>query len=124
MNSTFIRYVLVGLINTVIHWSILGCCFYLLGINQAASNLAGFCAAVTFSFFVNAKWTFESETSLFRYFIFVGFMGLLAYLFGWAADHFVLPPIITAVAFSAFSLLSGYFYSKHIVFTERKTTIS
>lgn len=123
MRSTFLRYVIIGGVNTFIHWSILGICFYVLHLSQATSNLLGFCVAVTFSFFANAKWTFNSETSLIRYFIFVGFMGLLAYAFGFLADYLSAPPFHTAVAFSAFSLLFGYVYSKFVVFSKRKKIV-
>lgn len=119
MDSTFIKYVLVGLINTFIHWSIMGACVYLLRLDQAISNFCGFSVAVTFSFFVNARWTFKSETSLIKYVIFTGFMGALAYGFGWVADKLVLPAILTAIAFSLFSLLCGYLYSKYIVFSAK-----
>lgn len=120
INSSFIKYFLVGLINTFIHWSIMGICIYVLMMNQAISNFCGFCVAVTFSFFINAKWTFKSETSLIKYLIFTSFMGLLAYGFGWAAEKLILPPILTAIAFSCFSLVCGYLYSKYIVFSHRK----
>jgi putative flippase GtrA len=121
MNSTFIKYVLVGILNTAIHWSAMGCCVYLLKVNQAASNFIGFSLAVTFSFFVNATWTFESKTSLKRYFLFVGFMGLLAYSFGWMGDKLSLQPLLTAAFFSAFSLVCGYLYSKFIIFSVKNT---
>ncbi len=124
MNSTFIKYVLVGMINTLIHWSILGACVYLLHMSQAISNFLGFAVAVTFSFFINAKWTFDSETSIVRYCAFVGFMGLLAYTFGWVADYLALPPLVTAVAFSAFSLVVGYLYSKLVVFSKKESPTS
>lgn len=119
MNSTFMKYVLVGVVNTFIHWSILGVSVYLFHLSQAFSNFLGFAVAVTFSFFINAKWTFDSETSWVRYFTFVGFMGLLAYTFGWIADYLTLPPLATAVTFSAFSLVVGYLYSKLVVFSKK-----
>lgn len=120
MLKLFSRYVSVGVINTAIHWAV----FYLIlctsDATQALANFGAFCVAVTFSFFANARWTFDSETTALRYMIYVAFMGSLASVVGWAADMSDLPPLITLVAFSAISLFCGFIYSRYIVFREAK----
>lgn len=99
----------------MIHWGI----FYLLiliGSSQATANLFAFCVAVTFSFFVNAAWTFKAQATSVRYLLYVAFMGLLAMFTGLVADKMHTPPIVTLVVFSAISLVCGFIYSKFIVF--------
>ena len=88
--------------------------------NQAISNLIAFCVAVTFSFFVNAKWTFKSKATTGRYVAFVIFMGCVATLTGYIADRLHAPALITLMAFSGFSLVAGFIYSKFIVFRDAK----
>lgn len=120
MLKLFSRYVSVGVLNTAIHWLCFVTLFTLIGLNQAISNLVAFCVAVTFSFFVNAKWTFESKATTGRYVAFVIFMGGMAALTGYIADLLHAPALITLIAFSGFSLVAGFIYSKLIVFRDTK----
>lgn len=120
MLKLFSRYVSVGVLNTAIHWLCFGAMFSLAGLSQAISNLIAFCVAVTFSFFINAKWTFKSKATTGRYVAFVVFMGAMAALTGYIADRLHAPALITLIAFSAFSLVAGFIYSKFIVFRDAK----
>ena len=120
MLKLFSRYVSVGVLNTAIHWLSFGALFSLMGMNQAISNLLAFCVAVTFSFFVNAKWTFKSKATTGRYVAFVIFMGSMAALTGYISDLLHAPALITLIAFSGFSLVAGFIYSKFIIFRDTK----
>lgn len=120
MLKLFSRYVSVGVVNTAIHWLCFACLLHFFGASQAVSNVVAFCVAVTFSFFANAKFTFNSQATTGRYIAFVVFMGVMAMLTGFIADQLNAPPILTLVAFSAFSLVAGFIYSKFIVFREAK----
>jgi len=115
MGKIFVKYLSVGVINTLIHWAVFTG-IYASGLAQSVSNLIAFCCAVTFSFFVNAKWTFESKPTSVRYLLFVVFMGLLALITGLIADVMMIPPVITLITFSTISLCCGFVYSKFIVF--------
>ncbi|WP_201746167.1 GtrA family protein, partial [Citrobacter werkmanii] len=110
----------VGVINTALHWLVFGVLLHFFGASQAVSNVVAFCVAVTFSFFVNAKWTFKSHATSGRYIAFVLFMGFMAALTGHIADALGAPAVVTLVAFSAFSLIAGFIYSKFIVFRDAK----
>ncbi|MGV4147077.1 GtrA family protein [Citrobacter freundii] len=120
MLKLFSRYISVGVLNTAIHWLCFLALFTLMGMNQAISNLVAFCVAVTFSFFVNAKWTFKSKATTCRYAAFVIFMGVMAALTGYIADLLHAPALITMIAFSGFSLVTGFIYSKFIIFRDAK----
>ncbi|ELY2861676.1 GtrA family protein [Cronobacter sakazakii] len=119
MLKLFARYISVGVINTIIHWMVFALFYYATGASQAISNLAGFALAVSFSFFVNARFTFKSGTSTIRYLLYVGFMGSLSAFVGMAGDWLSTPPMLTAVAFSAISLVIGFLYAKFIVFNDK-----
>lgn len=116
MLKLFTRYASVGIINTIIHWGVFAALVKFASANQSTANLLGFCVAVTFSFFVNAKYTFETDATKRRYFIFVTFMGCLAFLAGKVADLMSLPAILTLIFFSGTSLVLGFIYSKFVVF--------
>ncbi|MBN7120351.1 translocase [Erwinia billingiae] len=119
MYKLFARYTSVGVVNTAVHWAV----FFSLhaaGVNQAFSNMSAFGVAVTFSFFANVKFTFNSKTTTRRYLIYLGFMGALAASVGLMSDRLGLPSIVTLITFSAVSLVVGFFYSKYIVFRDEK----
>lgn len=120
MFKLFARYVLVGGVNTVIHWAVFFALHYFLSFNQSMSNLNAFIVAVTFSFFANARFTFDSIATKWRYLSFIIFMGCLSILSGWIADKQHIYPVVTLVTFSAISLIFGFLYSKFIVFREVK----
>ncbi|WP_318366051.1 GtrA family protein [Enterobacter sp.] len=120
MLKLFAKYTSIGIINTLIHWVVFAICIYLLHSNQALANFSGFVVAVSFSFFANARFTFESHTTVTRYMLYVGFMGTLSAAVGWVADKCGLLPIVTLIVFSAISLVCGFIYSKFIVFRDAK----
>ncbi|HHO9739160.1 TPA: GtrA family protein [Escherichia coli] len=114
------KYASIGIINTAIHWIVFGLLCYSLGTTQAMANLAGFCVAVTFSFYANANFTFKKKATGKRYFAFVTFMGLISYLTGHLSDALSLPPIATFLIFSPASVLIGFVYFNFIVFKGEK----
>ena len=91
-------------------------CFYIFHANQGISNLTAFLFAVTFSFFLNAKFTFNKKPTSMRYILFSTFMGGLSFLIGILADGLSIQPFMTLVFFSSISLILGFVYSKLIVF--------
>ncbi|MBD2782394.1 GtrA family protein [Xenorhabdus szentirmaii] len=120
MLKLFTKYVSVGVINTLIHWLLFVVLIYLFNATQAISSLIGFCAAVSFSFYANAKFTFQKKATGRRYIAFVSFMGLLSYLTGHLSDVMKIQPIATLIALSAISLMLGFVYSNFFVFKDNK----
>ncbi|MGO2335395.1 GtrA family protein [Providencia sp.] len=118
MFKLFTKYFSVGILNTLIHWSIFGLLTMFLSTSQAIANLIGFIAAVSFSFFANAKFTFKAKATAARYLSFTIFMGVLSYLTGYIADQLLLPPLATLIIFSGISLVLGFIYSKVFVFKD------
>ncbi|MFK3772960.1 GtrA family protein [Pseudomonas sp. NPDC089406] len=115
----FIRYGLVGLGNTLVHWLVFFGLHSGLGSSQARSNLLAFAVAASFSYYLNAHYTFAVRPSHGRYLLFVLGMGALSLGIGALADRIGLSPWLTLVAFSALSLVLGYAYSHTVVFKRR-----
>jgi putative flippase GtrA len=120
MLKLFSKYFTVGIFNTAISWAVFALCLYAMHTNQSVANFISFCAAVTFSFFANAKFTFKARATPTRYFLYIGFMGALSIATGWAADVLHIHPVITMIGFSAISLFCGFIYSNFIVFRSEK----
>lgn len=104
----FIKYCSVGVINTAIHWLIFLFCVYILNQNQSISNVIGFAIAVSFSYLVNSKYTFNTQYKLKSYLLYSLSMTAIAYLVGYLSDYINLPPILTLISFSLFSLVCGF----------------
>jgi putative flippase GtrA len=119
MLKLFAKYATVGVLNTGLHWLVFTLLHAGFDLDQARSNLGSFCVAATFSFYVNARYTFRASATGLRYVLFMGFMGLCSWLVGYVGDVLHLPPLLTLVAFSAISLVLGFGYSSFVVFRTR-----
>lgn len=115
MLKKFISYFKIGILNTSVHWIIFLFLFHLT-IPQSISNLVAFLIAMSLSFVLNAKYTFDKKATVKGYFLFAIFMALLSYFCGYIGDILKLNPIITLVVFSGLSLVIGFLYSKLVVF--------
>lgn len=115
MLKKFISYFKIGILNTGVHWVIFLTLFNF-SISQSISNLIAFLVAMSLSFVLNAKYTFDKKATVKGYFLFATFMALLSYLCGYLGDTLKLNPIITLILFSGVSLVIGFLYSKLVVF--------
>lgn len=57
----FIKFSLIGFLNTGIHYGIFLICFGLLGIHYLIASVIGYCAGVINSFILNKLWTFRTK---------------------------------------------------------------
>lgn len=112
----FLSYSLVGLANTLIHWQIFFVLRVAVGLSQATSNFAAFCVAASFSFYVNALYTFEAKVSALGYVLFIGVMGALSFIVGYLGDRWHVHGLLTVAVFSLLSLVIGFLLSRFVVF--------
>ena len=61
LNKTTIKFIIVGIITTLIHYAVLSVCFERLGISILISTLVAFSFAVLFSYLANYFFTFDSS---------------------------------------------------------------
>ncbi|RON48646.1 sugar translocase [Pseudomonas frederiksbergensis] len=116
----FSTYSVIGVANAIIHWQI----FFVLStgaeLTQAASNFAAFCVAASFSFYVNALYTFDAKVSVGVYLLFIGLMGAMSYGIGRLGDLWRFPGLLTVTVFSLLSLVCGFVFSKFVLFRGRE----
>lgn len=110
----------IGLADALIHWQIFFVLRTAVGFDQAGSNFAAFCVAAAFSFYVNALYTIERETSVFFYLMFIAAMAAVSYGVGVMADAWSLPGLVTVVSFSLLNLLLGYCFFRFVLFRGRR----
>jgi putative flippase GtrA len=114
--NTFFIYSLVGLANTLLHWQIFFVLRLAVGLDQSISNLAAFCVAASFSYYLNALYTFEAKLSVTGYVTFLCVMGALSYAVGYLGDRWRLHGVLTVAVFSLLSLMFGFLLSRFVVF--------
>lgn len=117
----FFSYSLVGLANTLIHWQIFFVLRVAAELDQSMSNLVAFCIAASFSFYVNALYTFDARLSVLGYVLFLCVMGALSFTVGHLGDRWHLHSLLTVAVFSLVSLVIGFLFSRFIVFRGCRT---
>jgi glycosyltransferase involved in cell wall biosynthesis/putative flippase GtrA len=73
---TAIRFILVGVINTLVGLSVIYAAMYFFGFGVKSSNLIGYLVGIIVSFTLNKRWTFKNRdrigASLIRYLVVIG----------------------------------------------------
>ncbi|WP_442865159.1 GtrA family protein [Acinetobacter sp. HY1485] len=111
----FIKYILIGILNTAIHWSVFYICTFSY-FSQSNSNLIAFIVASTLSYILNSKYNFNKPVNVGRYCIFLIGMGCLNFVIGQVGDIYNFIPIITLIITSLLSLFFGFLFSKFFIF--------
>lgn len=114
--SGFSTYALVGLANTLLHWQMFFVLRVAVGLDQSTSNLAAFFVAASFSYYLNAIYTFDAKLSAMGYLVFLCLMGALSYVVGYLGDRWQIHGLLTVAAFSLLSLVLGFLLSLYVVF--------
>ena len=111
----FFSYAAIGVLNTALHW---GAFFILYAYTetQAVSNGVAFLLGVTFSYVMNARFTFKDKPCLRKYIPYSLGLAAISYGIGAAADHIGAFPLLTLIVSSAVSLVVGFLFADKIIF--------
>lgn len=117
----FSRFLLVGVANTALGYSVIFGCMYLAGFSPELSNAAGYAVGLLVSYFLNRNFTFKSDqrlsTELVRF--------MLVFLTAYMANLVVLIALVRALEIHAgpSQVIAGVIYigttyvlNKHYVF--------
>lgn len=113
----FIKYGVVGLLNTVVHFIIFITALHF-DLNQATSNLFGFIVAVSFSFILNSLFTFNAKPTFSRYLKMVCIMAVISYGFGFLGDSLSFHPLVTFVVYCGCSYIISFTLVKKFVYAK------
>ena len=85
MDKTFVRFLFVGLLNTIIGYSIIMILFHLFGLTYGVSYFLSYVVGVVISFFLNRQFVFFSKNhkllEFFRFLIAFGVSYIVSYIF-------------------------------------------
>ena len=86
---TLIRYLLVGVVNTLVGLGIIYLAMYFLQMDVASSNAFGYAIGIMVSFALNKKWTFDNQDHIVYSFLRYLLVLLVAYVTNLATVLFV-----------------------------------
>ncbi|MET1116849.1 MAG: GtrA family protein [Comamonas sp.] len=112
----FVKYLTVGVANTVVHAIVFFIGILLL--SQSLANLLAFFVSASFSFFANARFTFKAAPKKWKYLLYLFFMGGLSYFVGYFCGYVGVAPVLTFILHCLLSLIIGFLFSKFL-FEER-----
>lgn len=115
MSARFVKFALVGMSNTLIHFVSYFAIINFVG-SQAFSNLIAFFLASVWSYCVNARLTFEVTPAFRRYLRFFVFNAILSSVVGMISDHLGFSVVVAPLLFSLISLVLNYIFSRRFVF--------
>ena len=85
IDKTFIRFLFVGVLNTIIGYSIIMVLFHLVGLTYGVSYFLSYVVGVVISFFLNRQFVFFSKNhklfEFFRFLIAFGISYIVSYIF-------------------------------------------
>lgn len=118
--AQLVKYGLVGVVNTLITFVVIFILQELMGVSPAISNAVGYAMGLLNSFIMNSRWTFNSETSWKRFFIFMA-VWVPCYLANLLALHLLLtytslPAIWSQVVAMLIFNISNFILNKFITF--------
>ncbi|PTT25565.1 polysaccharide synthesis protein GtrA [Pseudomonas sp. HMWF021] len=113
--------IVIAIADALIHWQIFFVLCIAVELTQATSNFAAFCVAAAFSLYVNLLYTFESNTSVFGYLLFIGLMGAASFGIGSIADIRGWHGLLTVTVFTALNLTLGYCFFRFVLFRQQRS---
>jgi len=124
-DKTFLRFVIVGVVNTLIGYSIIMLLFHILKLSYSLSYFLSYIVGIIISFFLNRQFVFFSKNNKLHEFIkFIIAFGI-SYLSSYVALYFFVEYKIldTNIAFFAGMVVYStlfYLLNRHITFKQKK----
>jgi putative flippase GtrA len=127
IDATFIRFVFVGIVNTIIGYSLIMLFFHLFGLSYGSSYFLSYVIAFVISFFLNRRFVFFSRNKKLREFIRFVLSFLTAYMVSYVFLYlFVEYKIMDEhiAFFAGMVIYSTLFFllNKHVTFKQEANT--
>lgn len=115
----FLKFVMVGTLNTALGYAVIFACMYLLGLSAVLSNVTGYLFGLTFSYALNRNFTFKStsksKTELVRFlFVFLvayfANLGVLLALLRYAEMNEGFAQVLAGAVYVVTSFLMNKYY--------------
>jgi putative flippase GtrA len=117
--NQFARFVMVGVLNTLLGYAVIFSCMYLAGLSAVASNMAGYLVGLTISYALNRSFTFKStstsklEVARFLFVFAAAYLanlGVLVMLIRYAGVHEGVAQVLAGAVYVVTSFLMNKYY--------------
>ena len=118
----FMRYNLVGVVNTLIGFSIIFGLMYL-GVSATISNIMGYTIGLFVSYILNSRYTFTSSTNHKKVMIKFFMVLIVAYVFNFITLQWMLAwtnPYIAQLSAAVIYTVSSFLLAKYFIFEETR----
>lgn len=79
-STTFIKFLLVGVVNSSVGLAVIYACKWFLGLGDVPANMAGYAVGLMVSFVLNSRWTFRYRGDIWPAVVRFLFVFLVSYL--------------------------------------------
>lgn len=122
IDKTFFRFVIVGVINTIIGYSIIMFLFHLIGLTYSLSYFLSYMIGIIISFFLNRQFVFFSKKNKSKEFIKFLIAFAISYSISYLALHYIMEHQLlheNIAFFAGMIIYSTFFYllNRYITFT-------
>lgn len=122
--NQFIRFILVGIVNSGLGYGIIFACMYLAGLSPELSNAIGYMIALVASYFFHRSYTFRSTQQQRAEFIYFVVVFLIAYCINLAALIVLVRTLavnagVSQIISGCVYALASYLLNKHYVFVNK-----
>lgn len=119
--SQFSRFLLVGMTNTALGYTVIFACMYLAKLSPELSNVAGYAVGLLASYLLNRHFTFRSVQQRSTEFVRFAFSFLAAYSVNFAVlvilvRVFIFHAGLSQIFAGVIYIATAYFLNKHYVF--------
>lgn len=117
--NQFIKFLMVGVLNTSLGYAVIFSCMYLAGLSAVASNVTGYLVGLIISYALNRNFTFKStsksglEIARFLFVFLVAYLanlGVLILLIRYAAVHEGAAQVLAGMVYVVTSFLMNKYY--------------
>jgi putative flippase GtrA len=120
---TFVRYLMVGCTNTAVCFSAMYV-GYLLGLHYLSYTAFGYVVAITYSFFMNLRFTFKVEGKILQrllLFFIINFtnLGIVEIIEYVLIDKFYLNRIFSILCAMSWYVVSGFLINSYLVYSKK-----
>ena len=121
IDKTFVRFLFVGVLNTIIGYSVIMVLFHLVGLTYGVSYFLSYVVGVVISFFLNRQFVFFSKNhklyEFFRFLIAFGISYIVSYIFLYLfVEYQILGENIAFLGGMVIYSILFYLLNKYIVF--------
>ncbi len=125
MLTQFIKFSLIGVLNTIIHYTVFYYLYSIIGFHHLMASATGFGLAVVHSFLLNKHWTFrhhQASRYQFSKFIVISLFSLVINLSGmiFFVELLVFNPLLAQLIMIAFTLVINFVGNKYWSFKSKK----